>query len=252
MSAQYRLVYFVPDPFRGDRIAIGALADGVGVVPRPGGLTGLGLLDAGARSLVRASLAELATVGPARELPITVGPQIVGGATHTIPAGVTNIAGWLASSVFGRTQVEATVGGERVHRVLLGSRFLKTRGIERLVRRRYQLPNRPLLGAVSQFVAGEKETLLLEPIAMTRPRADDEVRAVAQLFAAFGGVLGDNSEKHRVVYMLAGGPADRRANVIAELRDYAEVVDTAVPREADAFVERIRAVNRGELGLVAE
>lgn len=252
MSAQYRLVYFVPDPFRGERVAIGALADGVGVIPRPGGLAGLGLLDAGARSLVHTSLAELASVGPTRELPITIGPQIVGGPAHTIPSGVTNVASWLTATVFGHSTAEPAVGGGRVRRVLLGSRFLQTRGIARLVRRRFQLPNHPLLGAVSQFVEGEKETLLLEPIAMARPRADEEIRAVAQLLAAYGNVLARDTSKHRVVYVLAGGAADRRANVIDELRDYAEVVDTTVPREADAFVERIRAVKRGDLGLVAE
>jgi hypothetical protein len=252
MSAQYRLVYFVPDPFRGERVAIAALADGVGVVPRPGGLAGLGLLDTGARSLVRASLAELATVGPARELPITIGPQIVGGPTHTVPAGVTNVASWLTTTIFGRSPAEPATGGERVHRVLLGSRFLKTRGIDRLVRRRYQLAERPLLGAVSQFVEGREQTLLLEPIAMARPRASDEVRAVAQLFAAYGSVLAGDPTKHRVIYVLAGGPADRRADVIAELRDYAEVVDTTVPHEADELVARVKAVRRVELGMVAE
>jgi hypothetical protein len=252
MSAQYRLVYFVPDPFRGERVAVAALADGVGVVPRPGGLAGLGLLDAGARSLVHASLAELATVGPARDLPITIGPQIVGGPMHTVPAGVTNVASWLATTIFGRSTTEVATGGERVRRVLLGSRFLRTRGVDRLVRRRYQLPGRPLLGVVSQFVEGRQQTLLLEPIAMARPRAEEEVRAVAQLFAAYGSVLADDPSKQRVIYVLAGGPEDRRASVITELRDYAEVVDTTVPQEADALVARVKAVARGEMGMVAE
>ena len=94
----YRIVYFVPDPFLGERIAIAALADGVGLVRRPRDLAELGL-DAAARSLVHASLAELERVAPEGELPIAVGPQVVGGPVRSVPSGVTDPAQWIASAM---------------------------------------------------------------------------------------------------------------------------------------------------------
>ena len=96
MTARYRVIYFVPSPLVGERLAIGAVADGDDrvVVARAGALPHR-RVEGAAAHLVRASLAELNAVANIDVLPTSLGPQIVAGPIYELPTNVVDVRRWL-------------------------------------------------------------------------------------------------------------------------------------------------------------
>jgi hypothetical protein len=241
MTAQYRIVYLMTDPFRGDRVALGVLAEDVGFIERPGVLETLH--DPVMTSLARSVLVDLREAS-LPELPLTVGPYVMGAPIQRAPSGVTDMNAWVRAAYFPEG-VSKRAMAPRIQRVREGYRFFETRDVHRIVKGRFRLDTNPLLDPVSQYVTRDTETLLLEPISMSRPNAHVEVKHVAQVFAAYGAVLGTETTAHtRIAYFLAGGEARKRAETMEQLSQYAVVVDTAVPRQADELIERMRSAGR--------
>lgn len=241
MTARYRIVYFIPDPLAGERIAIGAIADGddgVMLARRASSLRRWICPAAG--HLVEASLGELTSIQSVDDLPLSLGPQIVAGPMWALPTNVANVQGWLEETLF-PAQTRGTRAGTKatVRRAHEGIRFLATRHVDHFVQTSFSLPERPPLGAISQYVEGREETLLLEPISLARPNAEKELREVYTLLAAYASVLKDDTTKRRIVYVLAGGERKARERAIGQLKDVAEVVDTAQPAGANHLVEQI-------------
>jgi len=247
MTAQYRIVYLMTDPFRGDRIALGVLAEGAGFIERPGVLDALN--EPKLISLARSVLVDLRGAS-LPELPAAVGPHVVGAPIQQAPHGVTDIQAWVKAAYF-PVEPHRRVMAPRVQRVREGYRFFKTRDVHRVVQSRFKLATNPLLDPVSQFVKSQKETLLLEPISMSRPNAHGEVKHVAQVFAAYGAVLTETNPHTRIAYFLAGGDAQKRADTMEQLSQYALVIDTMFPAQADALIERVRDVGREEMAALS-
>lgn len=97
MTAQYRIVYLLTDPFRGDRVALGLLAEDVGFVERPGILKTLH--DPVMTNLARSVLVDLREAS-LTELPLTVGPYVMGGPIQRAPSGVTDMKAWILAAYF--------------------------------------------------------------------------------------------------------------------------------------------------------
>jgi len=248
VTARYRIVYFIPDPLAAERLAIGAIADGHDgiVLARHHGNSLHRRVTPAAGHLVEASLGELTSIQSVDDLPLSLGPQIVAGPVWALPTNVGNVQGWLEDTLF-PAQTRGTRAASKakvVRRAHEGIRFLATRHVDRFVQTNFSLPERPPLGAISQYVEGRDETLLLEPISLARPNAEKELREVYTLLAAYASVLKDDTTKRRIVYVLAGGHSKTRDRAIGQLKDVAEVVDTAQPADADHLVAQIESYGR--------
>ena len=94
----FRIIHLLTDPFLGDRIALGVVAEGVGFIERPNVVEQIA--DEAQRSHVRAVLVALrsATVDA---LPDVVGPQVMAAPVEQVPVGVDDVDAWLRAVLFG-------------------------------------------------------------------------------------------------------------------------------------------------------
>lgn len=249
---RYRILHFVPDPFTGAQFPIAAIAEridgGVEIVrpastPNPTCVGGIGRA-----MLVRAALGDLAGIETIERLPSSLGPQVIATDLAEIPADV-DARTWLADGLFPAPVVDPVEGDDdatsiRTRRASEGMRFFENYGIGRYIRKQYRPPTTAarLFGPISHYVQGRSETLLMEPISFRRSKAADEFRSVARILAAYRATLRDTEQTTLLGYFLAGGPADERTRAIHELGEVVQVVDTAVPRQRDELIDRIRAV----------
>lgn len=97
LTAQYRIVYLMTDSFRGDRVALGILVEDIGFIERPGVIETLH--DPVMVRLARSVLVDLreATLP---ELPLTVGPHVMGGPIQRAPSGVADMNVWIRAAYF--------------------------------------------------------------------------------------------------------------------------------------------------------
>lgn len=101
----FRIIHLLTDPFLGDRIALGVVADGVGFLERPNVVAQL--VDEAQRSHARAVLLALrgATVD---QLPDVVGPQVMAAPVERVPVGVVDVEAWLRAVLFGDAKSTAS------------------------------------------------------------------------------------------------------------------------------------------------
>lgn len=103
MTARFRPVWLVLDPFTGGRVPLGALVETQGKVAFVAAPPALQVgVSPAQRTLADLVLADLEHATSFEELPFGAGPQVVAGEAHTVPATVRNPARWVAERVLGQ------------------------------------------------------------------------------------------------------------------------------------------------------
>ena len=264
MSAIYRLVHFVPDPFVESRVPIAALVTDNGQlsVVRARTVPSARCLGGSAQAAVVQMILEDLSRGVASQnhLPSSLGPHAVLGTERTVPASVGDAIQWVTQLVQHRgddDQSEKRYRGPQ--RATLGYRFFQTYRIDRFVRKTFDplndadglLQQAKLFGTVSHFVDGRDDLLLMEPIVTTRENFDHELTEVGKLFGAYRSIMHPNARKRAqlVAYVLDGGSSDSRQRAIEELRPHADlVIDTSIEAMRSKLIGQIKNVAATETG----
>jgi len=259
MNSTYRVVHFIPDPFSGARVPVGAL------VKSPGS-TGIGVAK------LRVALGKL--VGSAREiavidqvvsslfaaqdlsaLPASTGPQAVLGPLLSIPKSVHDPVRWVEDFILTRQEPVARKRNERLNRQGAGLRFFSTYGVRKHVKEKFApkdfWPRIPAaltqnLQPVSHWTEGANEILLMEPIVFADRGLERVQREVFARFSAYSQILSQVDLKATLlVYLVQGGDASQRRDVISGFRslDRAATIDLEVESERQAFIEKVRTTS---------
>lgn len=265
MTARYRIVHFVADPFTESRVPIAALvndADQLSVV-RVRQIPGPKCLGGRARSAtvqmiledLAASSAGLTWTG----LPFGIGPHAILGSERSVPDSVTDPVRWVENLI----QPPSDDARERRHRApwraTYGYQFFKNYNVANYVKKTFKpgvdldgfLHQAHLIGSVSHYVANRSDLLLLEPIVPSRDSFNDDVGDVAKLFGAYKSVREADKRKKvtLVAYVLAGGLSSSRNHVLGELGQYADdIIDTSAPGQRDRLIHSIREIGASEPG----
>ena len=118
------------------------------------------------------------------------------------------------------------------------------------------LSNASALGAVTHYVPGKREVLLMEPLIPTRPQWQDDVREVARTFGAYKTAVKSGGKlplaPRFVVYVLEGGKGKQLDAIDADLSSFAdEIVNVTAKQVRRDFLDRVREVgatfNQGEM-----
>ncbi|MBZ4397848.1 MULTISPECIES: hypothetical protein [unclassified Myxococcus] len=255
-----RLVHYVPDPFSGAKVTIGALVESGARVefarspwlPAPGCI--------GGRKSHFAMLAILdALASPTRfDLPSgEVSPLARLGEELLLPQEVTNPRAWVEKHLLPQKPANEADARETVprgpHRDTLGQRFLEQWQVGQFVQRRYSpslLPSTHAKAAqeISQFVEGRQELLLMEPIVGTRSQLEEDLRDISQEFLAFRELFRSANLDKRplfIAYVMTRGhqaAVGAAELVLSKAADWVINVDDAAQRER--FLKRIVDVGR--------
>ncbi len=267
MSARFRLVHFVPDPFLGGRIPIAAIVqadEGISVlrmqhIPGPHCLGGRA-----AAATVQMVLDDLAQVHDFDSLPKSMGPQAILGNPQQVPVAVTNETAWINSLLSSLRVDTVTEEDEAKHyrgpnRATYGYRFFENFRIAKYVRKTFYpeqqgggvLSAARTIGPISHYVLGESKLLLMEPIVPSRHSWQADTQEVAKTLGAYKMVIREQrlTEKVKLLaYMLVGGTTSSREQIERDLYQFVDdVVDIANPQRRAAFVDRVR--NTGRSGM---
>jgi len=255
VTTRFRLVQYVPDPFAGSKVTIGALVESAGHVEfaRASWLPGIG--GVGGRKSYFAMHAILdALASPSRfDMPSgEVSPLARLGEELHIPAGVTNPRAWLEKYLLPQKpssdQDAKEVSPRGPNRDTIGQRFFEQWQVAQFVQRRYApgfLPRtHPKAAAkVSQFVDGRQELLLMEPVVGTRVHLEDDLQAISQEFLAFRELFRTANMNKQPVFiayvmtrghMAAVGAAHQVLSKAADL-----VINVDDPTQREPFLKRI-------------
>jgi hypothetical protein len=265
LTASYRLVHFTPDPFTGARLALGAVVverDGRVRVAKVNRLPLACLGDRGLQIAVMRLHARLDGIGSLEALPSVFGPYATLGEPVGVPDGVPDPLGWVDALLNPeRPQQRRNAEPRGAHRANVGYRFFETWKVSCFVHKTFRprvdgqgwLAKHAVgLPELSHWVAGPTELLLMEPVVPARPRFEADLKEIAQRVGAYRYAVEQAGEERKgrlLVYLTAGGPAERRAAAREALTPFAhEVVDTDDERARDGFVAAIRRVgSAGEL-----
>lgn len=257
MTAQYRIVHFVPEPFLGTRIPVAAL------VRRERTLCVViaeGRMDADCLGSVAHAAALrmlLRTLGDAsfEDLPATAGPHALLDEARAVPDDVDPVD-WVRSFVLPRHQ-RLDRKGKRPRWSQYGLEFFRRHQVESYVRKRYSPQLHPdvipalrgtRLPPVSHWVKGRDALLLMEPIVPADTRLEHELLNIATAFSAYRFQLRE-APASLVAYVLPGAPPQLRERVRKELETSANlVVDLDSDASRDDFLRRIRAVGETSTG----
>lgn len=263
MTTQYRLIHYIPDPFTGDRVTLGAMVRTesgvrVEVASRIPGAACLGSLQA--QMQVACAVEQLRFLSDFERLPFKMGPHFVLEPVCEIAMSEKQTLQWLRESLLPRPLELAereSSPARAPRRATRGRSYLKQFNADHYVRR-FQ-PSRDLgdlaelgstLPSISQSVRGSGELLLLEPILPMRAHLERDLRQVATGFWAYRGFFEKhpmpNSVRH-YAYMLPGGDEATRAFAMEQLRDASDAVyDMTSMNQRGDFIDQIREI--GESG----
>jgi len=252
MSARFRFVHFVPDPFSGGRVPLAALVErdgSVAVVPAMS-VPGPACLGGDARAEVAQLLLEdLCDATSFSELPDDMGPHAILGDAHAVPVGVDDPLAWVRA-LFTPQQIAKHTSRRPTHRrSTYGYAFFRSQNVDRFVQHRYQpgrirdglLPHAKQFGSVSHYVVGESELLLMEPVLPTHNSFSKDLSDIAKLFAAYGSARDPQADQgpRLIAYVLDHGSRARR-HELAPVVD--QVVDTSDENARRFFIDKIRDV----------
>jgi hypothetical protein len=262
--AQYRTVYFLPNPVLDGKVPIAVVLQQGATVsairfPHIPGAQCLG--GAAERSVVEMILADLEESPDFKSLPMSVGPQVVVDDPQSIPVDADPIK-WLEVAVLGSRRDDSVPkqGNDpsRIpQRATLGFRFLETYEVARYVRKTFQpgmvgpgdflsgAAGAAALGAVSQYVVGDQQVLLMEPVLPRREKWEADVRRIARNFGAYQAVIRTRPkgpmEARLMAYLVPGGSVQRRSEIRGLLEPFADkVVDTSQRTTRDEFFRTIK------------
>lgn len=254
MTERYRMVYLSPDPFRGDRIAVGAILQGhkaTRFVRTPHVPDRACLGGAAFDRLLRAVLDDLSQAEAAidfEQLPLEVGPLFSLGSPCLVPDRVHDAELWIRDTMFARVMREPR--SSVLPRWRAGRSFLRHMGVASLVHWKYspsgdvgtRWHHHRSLEPVSLYVEGRR-LLLLEPLMPSRPRFEKTVARVSTLFGAYSTACReDGVDADLAAFFLPGGQAEAKEEAMEQLRDWkgVEVFDGALEPQRRKLVARIR------------
>jgi hypothetical protein len=257
MKIEFRLVHFVPDPFSGARIPVGALvktASGTEVVI-PEEVPGQKCLHAGAAAILRDLLNDLRQLNTFPQSVGTLSQHLVQSELKSLEIDV-SVKEWFERAFFPVTNPRAKDHPSQPRRSTEGKLFLKQYGVDSLVQSTFR-PNDYWTGSghsaafkslkpISQYVGtADTELLLMEPLVPHRASFKDDVRDVNTQFAAYRFYMDETQSRAAslVVYILPNEDQKQRDYAIEALSDSAHlVVDASKEAQRKDFIERIRSI----------
>lgn len=259
MNSRYRLIYFVPDHFSGERIPVGAVVSENGVLDvaiadRTPGAECLG--SAARYMLLRDTLDDLRQLHSFERLPMAIGPHFEMTEPRELPQIETNAVKWLRETILPRYQEKPSAARKRSpSRSKLGLSYLQQFGVAKYVKQ--FRPSRDLhelngasetLPSISQGVRGGSNLLLMEPIVPSRHQLDEDLKQVGTRFFAYRGALQRPQRDTTVsflAYVLPGGDMSRRSEIFGRLGDAADqVYDVATLHQRRELMTTIAEVGR--------
>ena len=262
MTASYRLVHYVPDPFAEAQFALGAVVSvGQDVRGAPAThLPGPDCLGGAAHARLALLLSrQLGDIDSIAQIERLFGPQVQLSRPYTLPAGVADPVTWVQAHVLPRPIAAQTLS--RGHTLpYQGYQFFETWGVQRHVRKTFRADTdgSAWLGGrgrglqpITHWVQGPDGLLLMEPVSPLRPKLHDDLQTLATRLLAWRSVLtppkGPPVAGRLVAYVLTGGRAFDRASVADMLGDKADlVVDTDDADARSAFLAEVQRL--GEAG----
>ncbi len=259
MSASYRIIHFVPDPFSGARVPVGALVDygpGRSVRFAPAGhLPGPGCVGGRRMYSVMSMVSEMLGKHPVDQgVPPSISPMASIGPTQPVPAGVSDPLLWVQSFVLPRhirdpeDQPQRAPAGPR--RETVGYKFFEQWKVHPFVKKHFKPESLPgvlpkAATDIAHFVSGQNEILLMEPLIPSRSTFEDDLRHTSEQFLAWRQLFRQarTSRQPSFIAYVFGGPDAASAEAKRVLsQSAAEVVSVDVTYQRDQFLAAIRRV----------
>lgn len=265
MKRHFKIIHFIPDPISGARIPMGAVV-----------YEGRGFQMAFAKHLPDADclggrktarllnflIDDLKGIQHPSELYQKLGPQILVDDQRPIPEEVADAVTWLENFILPRPAAsqKRTAGVRRPSRYAEGKGFLDKHDVGKYVRRSFK-PQRYLkssdealrhLATISQWVAGDGELLLMEPLIPRRPEWEVDLTEINTRFSAYRHHVTNGLDDHRgelIVYILPGGTEEVRTKMHHTLKSSTAVVDTDDAVELGKFIDLVHRVGEAQTQL---
>lgn len=253
MTARFRVVHFVPDPFSGGRVPIAALVDVGGRVEVAYAESRWEkFLPANARLVARLVRKALAEGVGFDALPSSSGPHALLGEIRPIPKDVEQPVDWVRQAIFGVTE-EATVQVLKLERrQSVGQRLLKEWHVAQWVKRGYRPTEAEtkyahLLPEISHYVQGKSGLMLMEPVIAAQPQFESQIQHVGTAFLAWQHSLEDARLSRRpefYAYVVSNGHRDSVEEARNAFRGLAKTVDVGASAEREEFLAKIKMVGQ--------
>ncbi len=257
MSAQYRLIQYMPDPFTRTKVTVGALVrwNGQVRVATADALPGPQCL--GGRSAWVNVRMILDAIGASEnfELPSgDVSALALIGEVESVPRSVDDPVHWVRKAVL--PQSESLQGTEpvtprRPRRDTLGERFLEQWHVAKFVESRFDAQKElgetaPVAHKITHWVPGSHQVLLMEPIVGNRPSLEQDLKLISESFLAHQRLfqkVGSKRSPTCIAYVIPNGYGGAVGDVSARLQQSADlVVNVDDPPQRRDFVNRIMTV----------
>ncbi len=256
MTARFRLVHFVPDPFSGMRVPVAALVQqgsSVRVVRAPH-TAGPGCVGGLATwHNMQGLLRGLESVEQFDQLPFNLGPHAVLGGQLDVPEQVNDPLSWVTKFILPQRPLAADDMRESAlpspRRDSVGQLFFQTWRVEQFVERRFKGEKLGLedeyAGSITHAVLGSGELMLMEPVLGLRSDVWSQLEDISKSFLAWEKLLERKRARRKprfVAFMFSSPRATvREAKSFLGVAE-AEVIDVEVPTERDRFVSDIRRI----------
>lgn len=259
---KFRIVYFTPDPFRGDRFAVGAMVrDGRGMrFRRAAQIPGPECL--GSRqswATLQMVLDNVGALDSLEEIAPGYASQLVSfSPPKEIPAGVEDPDDWVERVFLTRSGPAAprATRPQRERRDVYGRRLFEHWQVDRYVRNRFDfsalVPRSVEAVEVSHhpthWVLGREKVLLMEPLIGTRPSFDADLKDVAQSFLAQQRLFQIDAAEapyapEYLAYVFSNGYRGAVSEAKQALhRAQVNVVDVEDQRDCARLIQRVRDV----------
>lgn len=256
MTARFRIVHFLPDPFSGMRVPVAALVQGAGGVrvvraphtAGPGCVGGLATWH-NMQGLVHG----LDAVKEFDRLPMSMGPHVLLDVQREVPALVEDPESWVAKFILPQRPLDPDDAREAPppspRRESLGYAFFRTWHVERYVLRQFKGETLGIqdeyAGTISHAVIGSDEFMLMEPVLGRRPDMHKQLEEISKTFLAWEKLLERMQARRKprfVAYMFSTPQTTvREAKLFLDVAE-AEVIDVEIPNERDRFISDIRRI----------
>ena len=256
MTARFRIVHFVPDPFSGMRVPVAALVQGpqgIRVVRAPHTLGPSCVGGLATWHNMQGLVQGLDAVKEFDRLPMSMGPHVTLDVQRDVPAQVEDPESWVAKFVL--PQRPAAPGDTREvipkgpRREDVGYGFFQSWKVERYVHRYFKGETLGLqdeyAGTISHAVIGTGEIMLMEPVLGQRQDVHRQVERISKTFLAWGRLLERMHAKGKPRFVAYVFSPPKTA--LPEVKQFlsaaeAEVIDVEIPNERDRFISDIRRI----------
>lgn len=250
MTAEYRFVYFSPDPFIGSKIPVAALlrtSHGVSAVAPSKPLNPACLGGSDVDFLLRAAFRNLETASDLNQLPFSLGPHFtLASNVRMVPSKIEDATAWLASMLAPQTPTVSRQ--KKAPRVATeGRQFLQRYGVSQYVADRFKPKANVLskfaerLETITHYVLG-RELLLLEPIPFAASK--ERIIQINTRFGAYRQALREQPPEFPcalISYVLPPkGEKESPGGLEGRVAFADAIMDTRDPAQRQTFVDRIQ------------